>query len=168
MLMSSADGVGDPPRKLVIGSSIQHSSGTLFVETTPLLKEKWHARLRALVADRVHAHHLWSSPAQRLGEFVRNKAQVESLFVGVPFYAPEPLGEHFGVAVFASGTDLCAPTNRIPGRVRPLDGTLSAHIGSSLRLSASPVPFVANCLRGDACAIKSERSFLPRRLVRTF
>jgi len=38
-------------------------------------------------AKRVHEHHLWGSPAERLGEFLRNKPEVESLLVWVTFFA---------------------------------------------------------------------------------
>ena len=79
------------------------------------------------VAHRVHEHHLWSSPAERLGEFVRNKPQVESLFVGVTLHAAEPLGERLRIAVLASRADLRAAPNWIPGRVRPPDFGVLAH-----------------------------------------
>ena len=52
MLISNADWVVEPLREPVMGFAVQHPSGTLLVETAPLLEEEWHTRIRALVADR--------------------------------------------------------------------------------------------------------------------
>ena len=50
-----------------------------------------------------------------------NKAQVETLLVRMSGDAPEPLGERLGVAMGASGADLGAAPDGVPGGVRPFD-----------------------------------------------
>ncbi len=54
-------------------------------------------------------------------EFLRDQAQVEALFVGMSFHPSKALRKRFRVAVLASGADLGAPTDRIPGGIGPLD-----------------------------------------------
>src|SRR5712691_2455220 len=55
-----------------------------------------------------------SAPAERFRQFVRNKAQIESLLVWMTLHTAKPLCECFGIAVFASGTDLRTAANRVP------------------------------------------------------
>src|SRR5579872_149972 len=80
------------------------------------------------VTHGVHKYHFWSSPTERFAELFWNKTQVESLLVWVILHTAKSFSKHFGVAVLASGADLRAATNRIPRRIRPLDGAVNAHL----------------------------------------
>ena len=73
------------------------------------------------VAHGIDENHFGLAPAERLGEFFGNEARIEALFVGMAFDAAESFGKGFGVAVFAAGADFGAATDRVPGRVGPLD-----------------------------------------------
>lgn len=58
----------------------------------------------------------------RLPWLVRQEPEIEALFVRMARHAAESFRESLGIAMFATGRDLGAPSHRVPGRVRPLDG----------------------------------------------
>ena len=79
------------------------------------------------VAHRVDEDHLRLRPAQRLGKFLWDQAEIEPLLVGMPWHAAEPLGESLGIAMSAAGADLGAAADRVPGCVGPFDLGFVAH-----------------------------------------
>ncbi|MDQ5894849.1 MAG: Response regulator [Actinomycetota bacterium] len=88
------------------------------VERNPLMEE---------IAHRVDEDDPWSLPLQRLVQAVRPKAQIEALFVGVPWDTPPTFSERFGVAVGTTRRDLGAPRNGIPRRLSPFDCAAIRH-----------------------------------------
>src|SRR5688572_21396860 len=89
------------------------------------------------VAHRVHENHPGRPPAERLNELFRNKPKVKTLFVRMSRYAAKTLRERLGIAMRTSGTDLRAPSDRIPGRIRPFDLRVQSHEISASRRSGS-------------------------------
>src|SRR5262249_28453988 len=80
----------------------------------------WHILVEQ-VAHRVNKDHLRGMPTQWLGKFLGDKSEVEPLLVRVTWDSPETLSERFGIAVNTTWTDLCAPSDRVPGCIGPLD-----------------------------------------------
>ena len=73
------------------------------------------------IAHRVDEDPLRLLPAKRLLQFFGDEAEVEALLKWMSLYSAEAFRKSFGVAVLATGADLRAAANRIPGRVGPLD-----------------------------------------------
>src|SRR5216683_109322 len=73
------------------------------------------------VAHGIHKHELRRPPGKRLGQLLRNQAQVEPLLVRMTFDPAKPLRKRFGVAVLAAGTDLGAAAHGVPGCISPFD-----------------------------------------------
>src|SRR2546426_9075470 len=69
------------------------------------------------VAHRINKYHLRSLPANWLGKLFRYKAQVKTLFIRMTFDSTKTFSKRFGVAASASGADLCASADRIPGGI---------------------------------------------------
>jgi hypothetical protein len=61
------------------------------------------------------------SPGERLRQLFGNEFQVKALLIRMAFDAAEPLGERLGIAVLATGTNLGAAANWVPGSVSPFD-----------------------------------------------
>src|ERR1035438_6812332 len=80
------------------------------------------------VAHGVDEDHFGCLPAQRLGELFRYQAKIEALLVGMAGDAAKTLGEHFGVAVLASGAYFCATAYGVPGCVGPFDCGVLSHL----------------------------------------
>ena len=59
---------------------------------------------------------------QRLLYTLRPQGQVETGFERIALDPTKTLGKPFGVAMIASGANLRAARNGVPGAVRPLDG----------------------------------------------
>ncbi len=55
--------------------------------------------------------------------------QTQAKAIAVPSVAHgrEAESKAFRVAILAARTDLCAPSDRIPGGIRPLDGRIDSH-----------------------------------------
>ena len=79
------------------------------------------------IAHRVHEDELRTPPMQRLLYTLRPQGQVETGFERMALDPAKTLGKPFGVAMIASGADLRAARNRVPGAVRPLDGAFQRH-----------------------------------------
>ena len=79
-----------------------------------------HAVLKQ-IAHGIDEYELGRAPGERLRQFLRDKTKIETLFVGMTFHSTKALGERFGIAVLAPGTDLGAAANGIPSGVGPFD-----------------------------------------------
>src|SRR5215469_7972988 len=86
------------------------------------------------VAHGVHKYHLGCSPTKWFAQFFGNKAQIESLLVGMTLYATEPLSKDLSVAVLAAGADFCAATNGVPRCIRPLDMRVQRQVSAPREL----------------------------------
>ena len=73
------------------------------------------------IAHGIHEHKLRGAPQKRLSQLLRNKSKIETVFIWMPLHSPETLGECLRIAVLATGADLRAATNWIPGGVGPFD-----------------------------------------------
>ena len=63
----------------------------------------------------------------RLGQLLWDQTQVESLFIRMARNATEAFREGLCIAMSAPGGDFGAPSDWVPGGVRPLDGGMVAH-----------------------------------------
>src|SRR5581483_3831086 len=77
---------------------------------------------------RIDKDQLRRTPGKRLGQLFWNESQIRALLVGVPRYAAEALGKCLGVAVLATGADLHAAANGVPGGISPLDLGIKGHM----------------------------------------
>ena len=82
-----------------------------------LIRDAWLEQ----IAHRVDEHELGRAPGERLGQFFGDEAQVEALLVGMALHAAKAFGKRLGVAVLASGADLGAAADGVPGGVGPFD-----------------------------------------------
>ena len=73
------------------------------------------------VAHAVDEHRARGWPLKWFEELSWDEPWVKAVLVGVAWHVAEAFGEGFCVAVFASGADLHAATNGVPGGVRPFD-----------------------------------------------
>src|SRR6266446_10889447 len=71
------------------------------------------------VAHGIDENHLGIPPAQWLGKLFRDKAQIESLFVGMSLHSAKAFRKRLGVAVLTAIADLGAAPNGIPSCVCP-------------------------------------------------
>ena len=96
------------------------------------------------IAHRVHEDPLRCLPFQRLVKLFRNQSGVETTLVRMPLHSTESFAESFRIAILTARADLDAASNRVPGRICPLDGRvlrhdfwlLSAPANVSIRLDA--------------------------------
>jgi len=79
------------------------------------------------VAHAVHKDQAWALPLKGLSESFGAQGWCEPDLVGVTGDASEALGEGLRVAVGASGRDLGAAGNRVPGGFGPFDVAVVAH-----------------------------------------
>src|SRR6266571_1184983 len=79
------------------------------------------------VTHRVYKNLFRSSPLQRLRQLVRHETQIKALLVWMLRDSPESLCECASITMSAARTDLCAPSNRIPGSVCPLNFGVVTH-----------------------------------------
>src|SRR5690348_5508813 len=84
------------------------------------------------VAHRVDEDQLRHPPGEWFRQLFWHEAQIEALFVRMPFHTAEALGEGFGIAVLTSRADLRAAANGIPGSVGPLDLGVTGHCSSRI------------------------------------
>ena len=80
------------------------------------------------VAHRVHEDHSWFSPSERLIEALGPQRQIESVFKWMAGRPAKTLGEAFSVTVIAACADLCAASDWVPRRIRPLDSRAACHL----------------------------------------
>ena len=73
------------------------------------------------IAHRVDEYHPRHTPAQGITKLLGNEPEVEAVLERMSLYSAKTLGESLCVAMLATGADLSATANRIPGRVSPLD-----------------------------------------------
>ena len=73
------------------------------------------------IAHAVDEHRARGWPLEWFEELSWDEPWVKAVLVGVAWHVAEAFGEGFCVAVFASGADLHAATNGVPGGVRPFD-----------------------------------------------
>src|SRR5579884_932525 len=100
------------------------------------------------VAHRIDENHLWRAPAEWFAELLRHKAQIETLLERMARNTAKPLSKCLGVAMQASGTDLCATAHRVPGRIGPFDFGVIAHLITKMdRILSSGNP----CFAGAPC-----------------
>src|SRR5437763_2432783 len=78
-----------------------------------------HTRMKK-IAHGVDENHPAGAPFQGFSQFFGHQTQIKSALVWMSGNAAKALGECLGVAMRASGTDLRAPANRVPGCVSPL------------------------------------------------
>src|SRR6266446_4910613 len=73
------------------------------------------------IAHGIHEDHARRAPAEWLFQPLRAQGQIEARLEWVTGCTAKPLREALGIAVIASGADLRAAGDGIPGRVSPLD-----------------------------------------------
>src|SRR5580704_18261903 len=71
------------------------------------------------VAHGVHENHAWLFPVERLQQAFGPDRDVKTVFEGMAPHAAESLGEPCSIAVVASGADLGAAGDRVPGGICP-------------------------------------------------
>ncbi len=79
------------------------------------------------VAHRVNEDAFGNPPLERDFQLLGNQSQIKSLLERMTGNPAKSLGEGLCIAVLASGADLGASANRIPGCIGPLYGTVFAH-----------------------------------------
>ena len=79
------------------------------------------------IAHRVDEDELRTPPVCGLFEAVGAKGQIKAGLERVPLDASEALGKALGIAMVATGADLCAAGNGVPGAVGPLDSAFARH-----------------------------------------
>ena len=86
---------------------------------------KMHHRLARRL--RIDEDELWVPPAQGVLESFGTQRQIKSSFKGVSFDVAKAFGKPLGIAVVATGADLGAAGDRVPGAVGPFDSAFKRH-----------------------------------------
>src|SRR5258706_3883541 len=72
------------------------------------------------IAHGIHKDHAARAPPERLIQPLRTKCKVETCLEWMTWTAAKSFGKALGITVIASGTDLRAASDRVPGGVGPL------------------------------------------------
>src|SRR5271166_1435096 len=89
-------------------------------------------RLVEEIAHRIDEYPLWRAPFQRGFQLFGNEPEVEAEFERMPGHSAKSLGKPFGITMLATGADLRATADRIPGSVGPLDFASITHLRGAL------------------------------------
>jgi hypothetical protein len=73
------------------------------------------------IAHAVNENGTRTGPIEWLGKLFGNQPKIKALLVRVPRNAAKSLSKHFGVAVFATRTDLRTSSQGVPRRIGPFD-----------------------------------------------
>src|SRR6266436_958604 len=81
------------------------------------------------VAHGIHEDHAGRAPAERLLQPLRTQSQIEASLEWMTRSTTKSFREALSIAVIASGADLRAASDGVPGRVSPLDCCRVSHGG---------------------------------------
>jgi three-Cys-motif partner protein len=100
------------------------------------------------IAHRIYENKFRRTPKKWINKLFGDEAKIEPLLVGMSLHATEALGEGFGIAVLAAGTDLDAAAYWVPGGIGPFDmGALAQLVSFDVHSRHGLISIKAACRR---------------------
>jgi len=98
----------------------------------------WDFRMEQ-IAHGIHEDSLWRFPPKWFAQLLGYQSQIKALSVGMVRNPPETFGKYFGIAMFATRTDLGAAAHGIPRGVCPFNRGFLCHIRPFFASELNPI-----------------------------